>query len=54
MKLLVVHLTELRELLQPRSVWPPHLEGAKQLAQEINDERRSAAGSVPRRSIQNP
>jgi hypothetical protein len=46
MKLLVVHLAQLRELLQPGSVRPSHLKGVKQLEKEVDDERRAAAGGA--------
>jgi hypothetical protein len=35
MKRLVVHLTELQKLLQPHSIFPPHLQGAQALAEEL-------------------
>lgn len=40
MKLLVVHLTTLRELLQPGSVLPKHLEGSRRLKRELDAERK--------------
>ena len=53
MKLLVVHLTELRELLQPGSVLLPHRKGAKELEKEVEDERRAATGEPRERVMQN-
>jgi hypothetical protein len=48
MKRLVIHLTALRQLLQPGSIWPPHVEGSKQLANELAAEKSalSEANSV--------
>ena len=37
MQRLVVHLTDLRELLHPSSILPAHLEGAKRLADQLTD-----------------
>ena len=51
MKLLVVHLTALRELLQPGSVWPPHLKGSKQFKGELEAERQTVKGDLPGRAL---